>query len=91
MLPLGQNYSKAVDGGKESLKKNGINDMGRRYPLVPWYSSVTPDMQLNISGKRMPTSYWRSNLKSAVCFTEALSKPFGSDALRIGTGIEIGL
>jgi acyl transferase domain-containing protein/NADPH:quinone reductase-like Zn-dependent oxidoreductase len=90
MLPLGQNYSKAVDGGKESLKKNGINDMGRRYPLVPWFSSVTPDKQLNIPEEGLPTSYWRSNLESPVRFTEALSKLVGSDALKIGAVIEIG-
>jgi acyl transferase domain-containing protein/NADPH:quinone reductase-like Zn-dependent oxidoreductase/SAM-dependent methyltransferase/acyl carrier protein len=90
MLPLGHDYAEAVDGGKERLEQNGIHDESPRYPNIPWYSSVTPDKDMTMSGQQMPTSYWRSNLESPVRFTEALSRLLGSEDLGIGAVIEIG-
>ncbi|KAF2194383.1 hypothetical protein K469DRAFT_744342 [Zopfia rhizophila CBS 207.26] len=90
MLPLSHDYTDAVDGGKKSLEENGIHDESQKYPSVPWFSSVPPDKNMTLSGQRMPTSYWRSNLESPVRFTEALSELLDSQELGIDAVIEIG-
>ena len=90
MLPLGHAYTEAVDDGKKSLEVNGIHDESQKYPSIPWFSSVTPNKDMIMSGQRLPTSYWRSNLESPVRFTEALSKLLNSQDLEIGAVIEIG-
>ena len=89
MLPLGHAYAEAVDGAEKSLEENGIHDESERYPNVPWFSSVTPDKDMTMSGHQL-TSYWRSNLESPVRFTEALSNLVDSEELEIGAVIEIG-
>lgn len=90
MLPLGHDYTEAIDGGKKSLEKNGIHDESQKYPSIPWVSSVTPNKDMTMFGQRMPTSYWKSNLQSPVRFTEALSKLLNLQDLEIGAVIEIG-
>ncbi|OCK76857.1 ketoacyl-synt-domain-containing protein [Lepidopterella palustris CBS 459.81] len=91
MLPLGHDYTDAVDSGKESLAKNGISGQGQKYPSIPWFSSVTPAKNMTMSGQEeIPTAYWRSNLESPVRFTEALSNLLSAKELGIGAVIEIG-
>ena len=90
MLPLGHAYAEAVDGGKNSIKENGIYDESQKYPIIPWFSSVTPNEDTIMSGQPIPTFYWRSNLESPVRFTEALSKLLSSQELEIGAMIEMG-
>lgn len=90
MLTLGRAYTEAVDGGMKSLEQNVIHDESQKYPGIPWVSSVTPNKDMIMSGQRMPTSYWRSNLESPVRFTEALSELLNSQHLNIGAVIEIG-
>ena len=90
MLPLGHDYAEAVEGGKLSLGKNGVNDKNQKYPNIPWYSSVTPNKDMTMFGEKTSTSYWRSNLESPVRFTEALSKLLDAQGAEIGAVIEIG-
>ncbi|KAL8791268.1 MAG: hypothetical protein Q9213_000225 [Squamulea squamosa] len=90
MLPLGHAYTELVDGGKKSLEKNCIHDESQKYPSIPWFSSVTPHKNTIMSGQRVPTTYWRSNLESPVRFAEALSGLLNSQNPEIGAMIEIG-
>jgi acyl transferase domain-containing protein len=90
MLPLGHDYAEAVYGEKKRFEENGIHDDSPKYPYIPSYSSVTPDKDITTSGQHIPTSYWGSNLRFPVRFTEALSKLLSSEDLGIGALIEIG-
>ncbi|CAI6332919.1 unnamed protein product [Periconia digitata] len=90
MLPLGHDYTDAVENGKASLDKHGISRQGQKYEPVPWFSSVTPGKEMTPPGQEMPTAYWRSNLESPVRFTEALSNLLNAKELGIGAVIEIG-
>jgi acyl transferase domain-containing protein len=71
MLPLGHNYTEAVDGGKKVLEQNGIDEGSMKFLIIPWISSFTPSKQMNIFEQGVPSSCWRSNLESPVRFAEA--------------------
>ena len=90
MLPLGHTYTEVIDSGKKSLEENGIHDERQKYPIIPWFSSVTPSKDTIMPGQRVPTSYWRANLESPVHFAEAVSNLLNFQGLEIGAVIEIG-
>ncbi|KAI1467861.1 uncharacterized protein F4812DRAFT_471220 [Daldinia caldariorum] len=72
MTVLGQEYEEMLFSGFIHVRNIGLVDEAKRYPRVPWVSSVTPD-------KNPPSSildsaaYWRANLESPVRFSQAIS------------------
>ncbi|KAJ4296346.1 hypothetical protein N0V90_006391 [Kalmusia sp. IMI 367209] len=51
MLPLGHDYTDAVENGRRSLEKNRISEESQKYPSIPWFSSVTPEKDMTMSGQ----------------------------------------
>lgn len=87
MLLLGPEYEKKVNGGLCHLEELSVDIGIRNYPNIPWVSSVMP----NKGTAKVTVSYWRANLESVVCFTDAVSKLLDLPDLNIGALLEIGL
>lgn len=86
MLPLGPEYEKKVNGGLCRLEELGVDIVIRKYPAIPWVSSVIPDK----GTAKVTASYWRANLESAVRFTDAVSKLLDLPGLNISALLEVG-
>ncbi|KAI1854205.1 hypothetical protein JX266_001346 [Neoarthrinium moseri] len=86
MLALGDYYAQLLDDGFMSLKE--LISTAGKYHQIPWVSSVTPNKKM--PGDHVAGSYWRANLESPVCFSEAASKLLDTADLNIGSVIEIG-
>ncbi|KAI1805191.1 hypothetical protein F4811DRAFT_517009 [Daldinia bambusicola] len=95
MTVLGQEYQEMLSNGFTHIRNIGLVDEGKRYPRVPWVSSVTPDKNPPSTISDSAT-YWRANLESPVRFSEAISNMVrlggdsmpGSDPIKVL--VEIG-
>ncbi|KAJ5247894.1 hypothetical protein N7468_002877 [Penicillium chermesinum] len=85
MVPLGSEYEAKVNAGMRRLEELGVDTENAKYPVVPWFSSVTPEK----STAQVSASYWRANLESPVRFTDAVSKLLDVPDLNIRALIEI--
>ena len=88
MVALGYEYDALLSGGLASLERLGLRDDRRRYPRIPWASSVTPAKSM--PAESVPASYWRANLESPVRFSDAVANLVGREGLDIGALVEIG-
>ncbi|KAI1177722.1 hypothetical protein F4777DRAFT_576800 [Nemania sp. FL0916] len=73
MKAPGQEYEKMLVRDFEFITQSGLVDERDRYPLIPWVSSVVPDKDPSL-GLTSSAAYWRANLESPVCFSQAVSK-----------------
>ncbi|EED11461.1 polyketide synthase, putative [Talaromyces stipitatus ATCC 10500] len=88
MIALGSTYINILANGLTHMMQLGLSDNKKRYARIPWVSSVTPDKGL--SGFDVTTGYWKANLESPVCFSEAVSILVGSEHNTVDVLIEIG-
>ncbi|KAK2764515.1 Type I Iterative PKS [Arachnomyces sp. PD_36] len=88
MVALGSEYAEMLDNGLARLKQLGLIDEERRYPRIPWVSSVTPNKEL--SELDVGATYWRLNLESPVQFSQAVSKLISSETHTIDVLVEVG-
>ena len=86
MIPLGSDYGNLLSTGLDSVKR--LNDEGRRYPMVPWFSSVTPHKSM--FELEIAAPYWRANLESPVRFLDAVVNLLGPESPKLDILIEIG-
>ncbi|GAB1215367.1 Polyketide synthase-like protein Preu9 [Aspergillus terreus] len=88
MLPLGREYIQMLATGMEHVRKFGLLDEQKRYPQVPWASSVTPSKPT--TDLKDAASYWRSNLESPVLFSHAVTRLMNTEDVPIHVFVEIG-
>jgi acyl transferase domain-containing protein/NADPH:quinone reductase-like Zn-dependent oxidoreductase len=88
MKTLGGEFESLLSNGLAHLQKSGLQNQARRYPCIPWASSVTPGKHL--AADNVPASYWRANLESPVQFSDAVTKLVEEEDLDIGAFVEIG-
>ncbi|KAF3058598.1 Polyketide synthase-nonribosomal peptide synthetase [Daldinia childiae] len=79
MVALGQGYEEMLLRGFQHIRQSGLVDEQKRYPHVPWMSSVIPDKDPP-SSIADSAAYWRANLESPVCFSDAVSNLIRLDA-----------
>ncbi|KAI0843956.1 hypothetical protein F5Y00DRAFT_256398 [Daldinia vernicosa] len=72
MIALGQEYEEMLLRGFQHIRQSGLVDEQKRYPRVPWVSSVTPEKDPP-SSIASSAAYWRANLESPVRFSDAVS------------------
>ncbi|KAI0521826.1 putative polyketide synthase [Xylaria bambusicola] len=82
MLSLGEDYENKI---RSALHNWNVDYSEPRQPLATWISSVNPETQANASNPR----YWRQNLESTVCFSDAFSR-LARDMSVMDLAIEIG-
>lgn len=70
MLSIGEEYEMLLEGALRELTEFGELENSRRYPLIPWISSVTPHKVTGVKTGR--PEYWRQNLESPVQFSKAV-------------------
>lgn len=88
MVTLGGVFESLLEEGMAELEKVGLRDHHRRYPCIPWISSVMPDTKM--TDENLPASYWRANLESPVRFSEAVAGLVKEEGHAIGALLEIG-
>lgn len=88
MAALGETFESLLMEGLGHLDRLGLCDHHRRYPCIPWSSSVNPDMRM--TDEKSLVSYWRANLESPVRFSDAVTRLVEQEGPAIGALLEIG-
>ncbi|KAJ8123127.1 hypothetical protein ONZ43_g846 [Nemania bipapillata] len=88
MLQVGEEYIEMLTKGLTYIRELGLTSADQRYPRVPWVSSVTPSK--SIGDFNNAAVYWRANLESPVCFSDAVSRLVAQKDLQPHVLLEIG-
>ncbi|KAI0202851.1 polyketide synthase dehydratase-domain-containing protein [Astrocystis sublimbata] len=70
MRQLGGGFVDRLSDYLKVIEQLGLSDHAKRYPPIPWVSSVVPKKPTGTGD--MDPSYWRCNLESPVRFSEAV-------------------
>ncbi|KAF2180125.1 hypothetical protein K469DRAFT_640404, partial [Zopfia rhizophila CBS 207.26] len=88
MAAIGSDYEAFLTQAFGELDLDGKRDNSKRYPQIPWLSSVTPHEQ---TGHKSSTpKYWRQNLESPVRFSQAIEALVSGEDTCADILIEIG-
>ena len=89
MSAVANDYVDLLYVGAERINRLGLVDEKRRYPRIPWISSVKPDQ--SVADAELVAHYWTANLESPVRFSQAVTKMMNlENGTVIDALIEIG-